>query len=68
MSPEGLASLRASVAQVKPWERSTGPRTPAGKARSRMNAWKHGERSAAAIESRAILAQCRRALYDVQES
>lgn len=52
LSPEGLASLRASAARVKPWERSTGPRTTAGRASSSQNAVKHGQRSAAAIQVR----------------
>ena len=52
LTPEGLASLRASIRRVTPWEYSTGPRTADGKARSRMNAWKHGQRSAAAIAVR----------------
>jgi hypothetical protein len=30
-----------------PWERSTGPKSVSGKAKSRMNAWKHGARGAA---------------------
>lgn len=42
LTPEGLASLRAAAERNRPWERSTGPRTTGGKARSRMNAWKHG--------------------------
>lgn len=54
LTPEGRASLQASAARVKPWERSTGPRTPDGKSRSRMNAWKHGERSAQVVEQRAM--------------
>ncbi|QQG37316.1 MAG: hypothetical protein HYS17_06025 [Micavibrio aeruginosavorus] len=40
----------------KPWLKSTGPRTPAGKAITRLNALKHGRRSAEAIaEHRATL-------------
>ena len=46
LSPRGLISLRATALQNKPWLRSTGPRTPAGKDRSKVNAMKHGERSA----------------------
>jgi hypothetical protein len=36
----------------KPWLKSTGPRTVQGKARTRMNALKHGGRSAAVINER----------------
>ena len=36
----------------KPWQHSTGPRTPAGKAIARMNALKHGKRSAAVLAER----------------
>ena len=45
LSVEGRASLRASIGHVKPWTRSTGPRTPDGKAVSSRNALKHGLRS-----------------------
>ena len=54
LSPEGLESLRASARRTRPWERSTGPRTAQGKARSRMNAWKHGERSAEATQQKRL--------------
>ena len=56
LTPDGLDSLRASIARVRPWIYSTGPRTPEGKARSKVNAWKHGERSAEAVARRRDLA------------
>lgn len=34
------------IAQIKPWEKATGPKTAKGKARSSRNALKHGARSA----------------------
>ena len=49
LTKSGLASLRQSAGKTKPWQWSTGPRTTAGKARSRSNARKHGERGADAI-------------------
>lgn len=64
LTPEGLASLRATAARVRPWELSTGPRTAEGKARSRANSWKHGERSAEAVERRARVAGLLRLLRD----
>lgn len=67
LSPQGLASLQASARRVKPWEQSTGPRTPLGKARSRMNAWKHGERSCEVMEQRALQAELRRLVRGVYD-
>ena len=52
LTPAGLNSHRRAAYRTKPWESSTGPRTPAGKDRSRWNALKHGERSAAVIAAR----------------
>ena len=45
-TPERKARQAALIVSWRPWERSTGPRTPEGKAAAARNAWKHGERSA----------------------
>jgi hypothetical protein len=45
------ARQSALVARWQPWRRATGPRTDAGKARSSANAFKHGLRSRAHLES-----------------
>lgn len=42
ITPEGRQKCREAVLQAKPWEKSTGPRTPEGKAISSRNATKHG--------------------------
>jgi hypothetical protein len=46
LSTKGLQSLQAAVWRTQPWTKSTGPRSLEGKDRIRMNALKHGERSA----------------------
>ena len=51
------------IRQWRPWEQSTGPRTPEGKARVSRNAWKGGHRAqlrALSKELNAELAAMRR--------
>ena len=38
LTPEGREQLRQAALRNRPWEHSTGPRTPEGKARSSLNA------------------------------
>ena len=64
-TPEGLRRLRRAARTNRPWLKSTGPRTETGKRRSRMNALKHGERSAAVIEHRRALNEVLRAVRDL---
>jgi hypothetical protein len=47
LTPEGRERIRASVLARRPWEHSTGPRTPAGKKRSALNGctYQRGEKS-----------------------
>ena len=42
--------------RLRPWKKSTGPRTKAGKEKSKYNATKHGRRSASFIRMRKALA------------
>ena len=37
-TPEGIEKLRKTIQKNRPWEQSTGPRTPEGKAIVRQNA------------------------------
>lgn len=59
-TPEGLARLRAAALQNKPWTRSTGPRTAAGKAISAGNRWRNRKGGSLPRELRSL----RRALVD----
>ena len=51
-TPAGLERLRQMARRNRPWSKSSGPRTPEGKARAKLNALRHGERSATAIQRR----------------
>lgn len=46
-TPERRAAQAARIRALKPWEKSTGPRTKDGKQRASRNAVKHGGRRAA---------------------
>lgn len=43
-TPERKAKHAEAIKRWKPWEKSTGPKTEAGKAVSSRNGWKGGER------------------------
>ena len=45
-TPEHRQRRSEMIHRWKPWERSTGPRTPQGKARASMNRWRGGQREA----------------------
>ena len=46
-TPEQRAAQAAHIHATKPWEKSTGPRSKAGKKRASRNAVKQGNRTAA---------------------
>lgn len=62
LTRKGLKALRKSIQRNRPWEFSTGPRTLFGKSRTRMNALKHGERSAATVGLRRLASETIRRL------
>jgi hypothetical protein len=54
-TPERRAKQAAAIHRWKPWKQNPGVKTDAGKAASKMNALKHGARSAAVRELTALL-------------
>lgn len=54
-TPERRAAQRLAIRRWRPWEKSTGPKSPAGKVRVSKNATKHGrQRRSVVDEQRAI--------------
>jgi len=45
LSPEFIEAARQRALRVRPWEKSTGPKTPEGKAKVGQNNFRHGRRS-----------------------
>ena len=41
-TPEARAAHSALIKRLKPWTKSTGPKTAAGKAKAAKNSYKHG--------------------------
>ena len=60
-TPERKARQAASIRTWKPWERSTGPRTPEGRAKVARNAWRGGYRQQLRELSRMVNAEIRAA-------
>ena len=67
-TPEGLDALREAAIKNRPWKGSTGPQTPEGKARVRLNALRHGGRAFAVLpdQVKAGLESLRAAEEDVR--
>ena len=51
--------------RTRPWLGSTGPRSAEGKNRSKINALKHGGRSAAAVQNRKAVNEALRLLREL---
>ena len=57
-----------AIRRSRPWEKSTGPRTTAGKAKASQNALRHGVRSQVVKEYRRVVRENRRFnLFDIAE-
>lgn len=59
------ARQAALIRQWKPWLKA-GVKTTEGKAKSKMNAWKHGAYSQEAKDAKRLIVQCRDVLKSVE--
>jgi hypothetical protein len=59
-SPEAREKARQRMMSVRPWEKSTGPRTEEGKAKSSQNNFKHGRRSRTMTEVNRVITEVKR--------
>jgi hypothetical protein len=66
LTPEGRERLRQAALKNRPWRFSTGPRTPAGKAKMVINGKKRQLGPRSVREVRADLAGLRALLRDMQ--
>ena len=66
-TPERRPRQAEAIRRWKPWTRSTGPTTDAGKQRTRLNAYKGGERPMLRALAR-VLREQRQELIDLIES
>ena len=64
-TPERRAKQAALIRDWRPWDKSTGPRTHAGKARAAQNSFKTGEYSRETNDLFARLRAYRRALKHI---
>ena len=60
-TPERRAKQSAMMMKLKPWEKSTGPKTETGKQSSSKNSFKHGGSCAGVRELHKLLAEYARA-------
>ncbi len=67
-TPERRARQAELMRTLKPWERSTGPKTPEGKKRVSMNALKHGGRCAAVRKLQSELTRKRRLFRGIMKA
>ena len=60
-TPERRARQAELIRQWMPWAKSTGPKSPEGKARVGRNAWTGGHREQLRELSKMVNAECRQA-------
>lgn len=68
LTPEGRERLRQSALLNRPWEHSTGPRTPAGKAQSARNGKTRRKGPLSLREVRTALQGARELVRQMQEA
>jgi hypothetical protein len=66
LSPEGRERVRAAALAHQPWRFSTGPRTPAGKARAAANGKARQKGDLSVRELRAELAEVNRLIGEMR--
>ncbi len=68
LSPEGRENLRSAALRTKPWQHSTGPKTPAGKAKAAANGRKRQSGLVSVRELKADLRSLRSLFKEMKAS